>query len=189
MKPSSTRQPSPQAWKPDPLRHDRMIDFPVRARGHYKRWLDAAQYSAHDVARSHGMRLVDVAVDGTRVLQRPRSRTCSPGPAHHARSSRQWDSIEQIVALFAARRLHDAPQVQQLKTPWHRCSTDLATITDQKLLDTIDPATMRSTYCSQLMEIDDGSRHCRIVSHSWGSRYTVDSHVFAKVCFPITRCG
>ncbi len=171
---------------------DRMIDFSQFApRGHYNDgWTRAQYFRAMMWLGRTELRLVDVAVDGTRVLQRRQVEdVLALGQLITPDLRAQWDSIEQIVALFVGEADYmTLPQVQQLQDALGiAASTDLATITDQKLLDTIDAGNYGvQRICSQLMEIDDGVTALPNSFAFLGQRYTVDSHVFAKVVFPNT---
>jgi predicted NAD-dependent protein-ADP-ribosyltransferase YbiA (DUF1768 family) len=98
---------------------DRMIDFSQFApRGHYNDgWTRAQYFRAMMWLGRTELRLVDVAVDGTRVLQRRQVEdVLALGQLITPDLRAQWDSIEQIVALFVGEADYmTLPQVQQLQ--------------------------------------------------------------------------
>jgi len=171
---------------------DRAIDFSqFTPRGHYNDFGLMAQYfrAMMWLGRTE-LRLVDVKEDGTRVLvRREVEDVLALGQLLTPDLRAQWNSIEQIVALFVGEADYmTLPQVQDLQDALGiAVSTDLATIPDQTLLDTIDAGNYgEQRICSQLMEVDDGVTALPNSFAFLGQRYTVDSLVFAKVVYPNT---
>jgi hypothetical protein len=169
---------------------DRMIDFSqFTPRGHYNDGGAMAQYfrAMMWLGRTE-LRLVDVDSSGKRVLVRREIEDVLALDELVTPDLRaQWDSIEQIITLFVGEADYmTLPQVQQLHDALGiAVSTDLATITDQKLLDTIDAGNYGvQRICSQLMEVDDGVTTLPNSFAFMGQRYTVDSNVFTKVVYP-----
>ncbi|HJX51610.1 MAG TPA: DUF3160 domain-containing protein [Polyangia bacterium] len=172
---------------------DRAIDFSqFTPRGHYNDgWTMAQYFRAMMWLGRTELRLVDVQANGTRVLvRREVEDVLALGQLLASDLRAQWNSIEQIVALFVGEADYmTLPQVQQLQDALGlAASTDLASIADQKLLDTIDAGNYGvQRICSQLMEVDDGVTTLPNSFAFLGQRYTVDSHVFAKVVYPNTQ--
>jgi hypothetical protein len=169
---------------------DRMIDFSqFTPRGHYNDGGAMAQYfrAMMWLGRTE-LRLVDVDSSGTRVLVRREIEDVLALDELVTPDLRaQWDSIEQIITLFVGEADYmTLPQVQQLHDALGiAVSTDLATITDQKVLDTIDAGNYGvQRICSQLMEVGDGVTTLPNSFAFMGQRYTVDSNVFTKVVYP-----
>jgi hypothetical protein len=172
---------------------DRMIDFSqFKPRGHYNDgWTRAQYFRAMMWLGRTELRLVDVDPHGTRVLiRREIEDVLALGQLVTSSLRSQWDSIERIIALFVGEADYmTLPQVAQLQVALGiAASTDLATITDQKLLETIDAGNYGvQRICSQLMETDDGVTTLPNSFAFMGQRYTVDSHVFTKVVYPNTQ--
>ena len=170
----------------------REIDFSqFTPRGHYNDgWTMAQYFRAMMWLGRTELRLVDVKEDGTRVLiRREVEDVLALGQLLTPDLRAQWSSIEQIVALFVGEADYmTLPQVQELQDALGiAASTDLATVTDQRLLDTIDAGNYGvQRICSQLMEVDDGVTALPNSFAFLGQRYTVDSHVFSKVVYPNT---
>ena len=169
---------------------DRMIDFSqFTPRGHYNDGGAMAQYfrAMMWLGRTE-LRLVDVDLSGKRALVRREIEDVLALDELVTPDLRaQWDSIEQIITLFVGEADYmTLPQVRQLHDALGiAASTDLATITDQTLLDTIDAGNYGvQRICSQLMEVDDGVTTLPNSFAFMGQRYTVDSNVFTKVVYP-----
>ena len=169
---------------------NRMIDFSqFTPRGHYNDGGAMAQYfrAMMWLGRTE-LRLVEVDPFGTRVLVRREIEDVLALDELVTPDLRaQWDCIEQIITLFVGEADYmTLPQVQQLHDALGiAVSTDLATITDQTLLDTIDAGNYGvQRICSQLMEVDDGVTTLPNSFAFMGQRYTVDSNVFTKVVYP-----
>ncbi len=124
------------------------------------------------------LRLVDVNTDGTRVLiRREAEDVLALNELFSPDLRAQWNSIEQIVALFVGEPDYmTLPQVQQLHDALGiNASTDIAGIADQKLLDTIDAGNYGlQRICSQLMEADPGMTSLPNSFALLGQRYTVE---------------
>jgi hypothetical protein len=171
---------------------DRTIDFSqFTPRGHYNDGGAMAQYfrAMMWLGRTE-LRLVDVDQSGTRrLVRREIEDVLALDELFTPELRAQWDSMEQIIALFVGEADYmTLPQVQQLRDALGiAASTDLDTITDQRLLETIDAGNYGvQRICSQLMEVDDGVTSLPNSFAFLGQRYTVDSYVFTKVVFPNT---
>jgi hypothetical protein len=169
-----------------------MLDFSqFTPRGHYDDgWILARYFRAMMWLGRTELRLVDVKEDGTRVLNRREVEDVLALQQLFTSDLRaEWDSIEQIVALFVGEADYmTLPQVKQLQDALGLAdSTGFAALSDDKVLATIDAGNYGvQRICSQLMLVDDGVTALPNSFAFLGQRYTVDSHVLSKVVYPNT---
>jgi hypothetical protein len=170
----------------------RDVDFSqFKPRGHYDSFYLSRYFQAMMWLGRIEFRLVDVDELGNRKLNRRETEDVLAMAEIVSGDLRtRWTNIDKVLSFFVGEADYmPLPQADDLrKSLGIASSTDLGTVSDADLLGKIDVGNYGvQRIASQLMVANAGMTTLPNSFALFGQRYTIDSHVFSQVVYPVTK--